>query len=42
MLHEEVVVNWSSLQSQVNDGKLLESLQIDFVVGVTILFSSVL
>lgn len=45
MLHEEVVVDWSSLQSQVCDVKLLESLQVDFVVGVSIFqffFSSLL
>lgn len=39
MLHEEVVVDWSSLQAQVNDGKLLESVQMDFVIGVNIYFS---
>lgn len=41
MLHEEVVVDWNSLVSQVYDNKLLESLQMDFVVGVcTCLFTS--
>lgn len=39
MLHEEVVVDWSSLQAQVNDGKLLENVQMDFVIGVNIYFS---
>ncbi|KAJ8933779.1 hypothetical protein NQ314_013815 [Rhamnusium bicolor] len=33
MLHEEVVVEWNSLQRQIQDVKLLESLQMDFVVG---------
>lgn len=34
MLHEEVVVEWNSLQRQIQDPKLLESLQLDFVCGV--------
>ena len=34
MLHEEVVVDWNSLQRQVQEPKLLESLQLDFVPGV--------
>lgn len=33
MLHENVIVDWYSLQRQVGDSKLLESLQVDFVVG---------
>ncbi|VEN34802.1 unnamed protein product [Callosobruchus maculatus] len=38
MLHEEVVVDWYSLQSQVKDVKLLEVLQVDFVVGGTVAY----
>lgn len=34
MLHDEVVIDWSSLQRQVLDPKLLELLQMDFVPGV--------
>lgn len=34
MLHEEVIVDWNSLQEQVQDVKLLEGLQMDFVRGV--------
>lgn len=33
MLHEEVIIDWSSLQRQIQDIKLLESLQMDFIVG---------
>ncbi|KAL1502413.1 hypothetical protein ABEB36_007557 [Hypothenemus hampei] len=33
MLHEEVIVDWHSLERQINDPKLLESLQMDFVYG---------
>ncbi|XP_056633174.1 two pore calcium channel protein 1-like isoform X1 [Diorhabda sublineata] len=33
MLHEEVIVDWNSLQTQVQEVRLLESLQTDFVVG---------
>ncbi|XP_066153922.1 two pore channel protein 1-like isoform X1 [Euwallacea fornicatus] len=33
MLHEEVIVDWNSLEHQVNDPKLLESLQMDFMYG---------
>ncbi|XP_018562124.1 two pore calcium channel protein 1 isoform X2 [Anoplophora glabripennis] len=33
MLHEEVVVDWNSLQRQVQDAKLLETLQVDFIIG---------
>jgi two pore calcium channel protein 1 len=35
MLHEEVAVDWTSLQRQVQEPKLLEVLQMDFVPGVT-------
>lgn len=35
MLHEEVIVDWNSLQAQVQDVKILEDLQMDFVVGVS-------
>nr|CAH7728734.1 unnamed protein product [Callosobruchus chinensis] len=38
MLHEEVVVDWYSLQAQVKDVKLLEVLQVDFVVGGTVAY----
>lgn len=38
MLHEEVIVNWNSLQEQLQDPKLLETLQMDFVPGVIISF----
>jgi hypothetical protein len=34
MLHEEVAVDWTSLQRQVQEPKLLEVLQMDFVPGV--------
>lgn len=34
MLHEEVIVDWNSLQRQVQDAKVLEMLQMDFIVGV--------
>lgn len=33
MLHEEVIVEWSGLTSQVQDPKLLEQLQDDFRIG---------
>ncbi|XP_068901999.1 two pore calcium channel protein 1-like isoform X3 [Tenebrio molitor] len=33
MLHEEVAVDWTSLQRQVQEPKLLEVLQMDFVPG---------
>ncbi|ERL92570.1 hypothetical protein D910_09883, partial [Dendroctonus ponderosae] len=33
MLHEEVIIDWNSLQQQIHDPKLLESLQMDFVYG---------
>ncbi|CAG9770850.1 unnamed protein product [Ceutorhynchus assimilis] len=33
MLHEEVLVDWNSLERQVGDPKLLEALQMDFVYG---------
>ncbi|XP_050302250.1 two pore calcium channel protein 1-like isoform X2 [Anthonomus grandis grandis] len=33
MLHEEVVVDWHSLERHVNDPKMMESLQMDFVYG---------
>lgn len=35
MLHEEVIVDWQSLERQINDPKLLESLQMDFLYGVS-------
>lgn len=35
MLHEEVVVSWNSLQEQMQDPKLLETLQLDFIPGVS-------
>lgn len=35
MLHEEVIIDWNSLQQQIHDPKLLESLQMDFVYGVS-------
>lgn len=38
MLHEEVAVDWSSLQRQVQDCNTLESLRLDFVPGVCHLF----
>lgn len=34
MLHEEVAVDWNSLQRQVQDVRLLETLQVDFAPGV--------
>lgn len=36
MLHEEVIVNWNSLQEQLQDSKLLETLQMDFTPGVAL------
>ncbi|CAG9862413.1 unnamed protein product [Phyllotreta striolata] len=33
MLHEEVIVDWVSLQSQIHEVRLLETLQTDFIVG---------
>lgn len=34
MLHEEVTVTWNTLQEQIQESKLLEALQMDFVPGV--------
>lgn len=34
MLHEEVVVDWNSLERQIADPKLLEAFQMDFAFGV--------
>lgn len=39
MLHEEVIVDWASIERQVNDPKLLELLQMDFVYGVSFLLT---
>lgn len=36
MLHEEVVVDWNSLQEQIQDPKLLQNLQTDFIPGVSL------
>ncbi|XP_060533745.1 two pore channel protein 1-like isoform X2 [Cylas formicarius] len=33
MLHEDVIVDWTSLERQVGDRKLLETLQVDFQLG---------
>ncbi|XP_030757236.1 two pore calcium channel protein 1-like isoform X2 [Sitophilus oryzae] len=33
MLHEEVIVDWNSIERLISDPKLLESLQMDFAVG---------
>nr|XP_023012709.1 two pore calcium channel protein 1-like isoform X1 [Leptinotarsa decemlineata] len=39
MLHEDVVVDWNSLMIQVQDVKMLENLQTDFVVGGTVAYT---
>lgn len=38
MLHEEVIVDWQSLERQINDPKLLESLQMDFLYGAVTVY----
>ncbi|CAG9815106.1 unnamed protein product [Phaedon cochleariae] len=38
MLHEEVIVDWSSLQSQIQDVRMLEVIQSDFIVGGVIAY----
>lgn len=39
MLHEEVIVNWDVLQEQLQDTKLLDEMQMDFIPGVNNFFS---
>lgn len=35
MLHEEVLIDWSVLQREINDAKTMETLKIDFTPRVS-------